>query len=125
MTFAEITVAVDKHVAWRALLKGGAAIFTLVSAVVSAVIIPVLAVNKLQSRADETDRNIARLDETSRGLTSTVGGLQLQVATIGTEMKVMKSEQSRGFDRIEKLLDPPVPRPRPRQSAAAPAPRTQ
>lgn len=110
MTLAEFTAVVDKRMAGRVLLKATLGAIGGCLTIFTVAIGPVLWV---YSNVDENRRNNARLEETVKGLTDTVGRLQIIVATVGTEVKANRSDSADIKADIKLLLQ--------QRSAALPA----
>lgn len=121
MTMAEFNVMVDKRLAWKTLAKGCALLFTLCSAVVSAIYIPVLTVNTLKNRADESDRNAARMEGQLTELTRTVGTMQIQMAIVSSKVDATGAAIQSGFDRLQQQRTATLPA----RTANVPTRRTQ
>jgi hypothetical protein len=107
MTLVEFTTIIRKDVAWRVIIKAVVAIIAGSIAIFSAVIGPVMFVYTLKYGADGVEgvrKDNARLEEQVKGLTRTVGDLQLTVAGVVSEVRTSRSEQSRDLGDIKLML---------------------
>jgi hypothetical protein len=124
VTIAEVgaNVELKKNITVPWLLKVTASVIGGGFAVFGAIISPAMFIYMTRYGADGVDgvrKDVTRLEDQVKGLSSTVGGLQITVAAVNQELKTSRSETNRGIEDIKRMLDPPVPRPapRPRQSA--------
>ena len=120
MTLAEFNAVIHKGTAWRVLFKVAVAIIGGCATLFTLALPPVLVVNTLKNRADESDRNVTRLEQQVTGLTRTVGELKLTVTEFKTEVKASRSDSAEILRRMDQQRPAPA-----RTTAIAPARRTQ
>lgn len=115
MTMAEFTAVVDKRIAWRVLLK---MFVVIVSSCVTLFTIALGPVLWVHSNIEANRQNNIRLEEQVKGLTMTVGTLQLQFATAVSEMKATRNEQINKLDHLTRLIEARAAPPPPRNAVA-------
>jgi hypothetical protein len=118
-TLVEFTTIVRKDMAWRVLFKATLAAIGGCVTIFTILIGPVLWV---YSGIDGNRKDNARLEDQVKGLTRTVGELQITVAGVVVEVKASRNEQGRDLadikDGIKALQQRPTP---PARTATVPA----
>lgn len=130
MTMAEFSAVIRKDVAWKVIVKAAGIIIGSSITIFSVGIVPILWIYQLKYGSDGVDgirKDVTRIEDQVKGLSQTVGGLQITVAAVNQELKTSRGETNRGIEDIKRMLDPPIPRPapRPRQASVPRAAQTQ
>lgn len=117
MTMAEFNAVVHKHVALRVIIR---AVFAVLGGALTVFAVAIGPVLWVYGNVESNRKDVARLEEQMKGLSRTVGELQLTVAAVGSEVKANRSD-SAAILRLMEAQQRPAP---PARTANVPTRRT-